>query len=462
MSNSININKPQLTTKQLKLQECKAGKKLVISTNWLPLFGFEETSLTVEELIGPNEGIRIRVASLFDTDTKKVYTRRYTTRKNNPIETMLDIRKQSLINEAFPEDTTQVHVVFKQNEITITPITNRQAEAIKSFKKSDNKLSTFLACSSGIDGYCLEKEGFTIETLLEYRPNEKRDKKDLSETGALNALANISPKYLINENIMNLDLEKLAALTCKSKSTLFHISLQCDDFSNVKAKSLKDKSVNDTSSTLNMTIDALNLIQKFNFPTVLIENVKGFSSSDIGKMTRVRLQRLGYSIHNMILNARDFGGYTNRERNYLFATLLPAEFTPPVEIQKDEKSLWNTFIEPRILKGELREVSNSKSIQDGLKCGRARMIKRDSVFTPTFLKSQDRMAKDSVILFDEVRNKIFFPSNELVAELMGISREFTFDAVSKTIESEIIGQSVEVPLHSAILQSIKEHIEKSR
>jgi site-specific DNA-cytosine methylase len=43
---------------------------------------------------------------------------------------------------------------------------------------------------------------------------------------------------------------------------------------------------------------------------------------------------------------------------------------------------------------------------------------------------------------------------------MGISNEFNFTVVSKTIESEIIGQSVEVPLHSAILQSIREHIER--
>jgi hypothetical protein len=36
----------------LKLQNCNAGKKLVVSTNWLPLFGFESNSRVKEELIG--------------------------------------------------------------------------------------------------------------------------------------------------------------------------------------------------------------------------------------------------------------------------------------------------------------------------------------------------------------------------------------------------------------------------
>jgi hypothetical protein len=36
-----------------------------------------------------------------------------------------------------------------------------------------------------------------------------------------------------------------------------------------------------------------------------------------------------------------------------------------------------------------------------------------------------------------------------------------FDAVGGTIESEIIGQSIEVPLHDALLDSINQHIMES-
>lgn len=457
MCSPITINIPEVVTKQLKLQSCKAGKKLVVSTNFLPLFGFESGCGTVEELIAPNEGIRIRLASLFDEKVKKVYTREYKSRKNNPLETMLDIRNQKLLTAAFPEDTTMAHIVFKHAEILITPVKNKQSEMMKDFNNNEDKLTTFLACSSGIDAVSLAKEQFTISTLLEYRPHEKRDKNDLTETGALNALANVAPKHLINEDIMNLDLDKIAALTMDSKHTLFHLSIQCDDFSNVKANSLKEKSIEDNSSSLDMIIDGINIIQKFNFPTVLIENVRGFESSDIGKMTRARLQRLGYKIHDGIYDARDFGGLTSRVRYYLFATRLDAPFIAPKKVERNSVALWDKFIEPRIISGELRDITDTKSYQDGLTTKRARLITRESSTVFTFLKSQSRQAKDSVFIYDNVRDRAFFPSNKLMADLMGIEC-VDFNAVSSTIESEIIGQSIEVPLHEAILRSVKEHI----
>lgn len=457
MCATININIPDLVTKQLKLQSCKAGKKLVISTNFLPLFGFESGCGTVEELIGPNEGMRIRLASLFDERAKKVYSREYKSRKNNPLETLLDIRSQKLINEAFPEDTQSVHILFKQGEILITPIVNKQSKMENDFNANPEKLSTFLACSSGIDAVSLVKEQFTISTVLEYRPNEKRDKRDLTETGALNCIANIAPKHLINEDIMNLDLDKIAALTMDSKHTLFHLSIQCDDFSNVKANSLKEKSIEEDSSSLDMIFDGINIIQKFNFPTVLIENVRGFESSDIGKMTRARLQRLGYKVHDGIYDARDFGGLTSRVRYYLFASRLDAPFVAPVAVKRNEELLWDRYIEPKIVSGELRDITHTKSYQDGLTTKRARLIKRDSTTVPTFLKSQGRQAKDSVFIYDDDRKQAFFPSNRLMAEMMGIEC-VDFSAVSSTIESEIIGQSIEVPLHEAILRSVKAHI----
>jgi len=455
---TLNVNIPSLITKQLKLQECANGKKLVVSTNWLPLFGFEKDTKVVEESLGEGKGIKVRLANKEDKRTKKVYSRTYHNRKNNPLETMLDIRGQKLIDTSFPKDTVNVHIVFKYGLITITPISDKKLEAIKKFKKNNDIFSTFLACSSGIDGVCLTKKGFKIETLLEYRPDEKRDKRDFSETGALNALVNISPKYLINEDIMNLDLEKIATLTCNSLSTLFHISLQCDDFSNAKASSLKEESIAETSSTIDMAYDMLKMVERFNFPTILLENVTGFGNSMIAKMVKVRLQRLGYRVYTENFNARDLRGITNRERYYMFATLLPASFEMPLYVERNQTPIWDQFIEPKIAKGELRDISHSKSIQDGLKCGRARLIKRDSVFSPTFLKSQSRMAKDTVVIYDEIRQKFYYPNNELTAELMGI-RDVDFSAVSSTIENEIIGQSVEVPLHEAILGSIKEHIQ---
>lgn len=61
---------------------------------------------------------------------------------------------------------------------------------------------------------------------LEYRPNEKRDKNDMTETGALNAITNVEVNHLINEDIMNLDIEKIARLCSKSNYTNATFSIQ--------------------------------------------------------------------------------------------------------------------------------------------------------------------------------------------------------------------------------------------
>lgn len=258
---------------------------------------------------------------------------------------------------------------------------------------------------------------------------------------------------------MTLDLDRIEKLTNISKNTLYHVSLQCDDFSNVKASSLKNKSLDEGSSTLDMVFDALTFANKFLPPTILIENVKGFKNSDAGKILVSRLKRLGYEIKHEIFDSRDFGGLTSRVRYYLIATLLPFDYNLPKVTFRNTNEIWDTYIEPYIVSGEAREVTFSKSLQDGLKTNRIRLIKRDSLYSPTFLKSQDRMAKDSVVIQDEKReNKLFFPSNEMMARLMSIPNEFTFKTCSKTIESEIIGQSIDYLLHNVLIKSIKDYL----
>lgn len=175
MCKNLTFYKPSNATKQLKLQNCSSGRKLVVSTNWLPLFGFEADSRVKEELISKGKGIRISLVDKEEANTKKVYTRQYKSRKNNPIETLLDIRSQKLINDAFPEDTENVHILFSYGEIVITPISNRKNKATKQFKSSKNKFNTFLACSSGVDAVSLVRKGFSIETCLEYRPQDTHD-----------------------------------------------------------------------------------------------------------------------------------------------------------------------------------------------------------------------------------------------------------------------------------------------
>jgi DNA (cytosine-5)-methyltransferase 1 len=166
---------------------------------------------------------------------------------------------------------------------------------------------------------------------------------------------------------------------------------------------------------------------------------------------------LGYKIYSGIYDARDFGGLTSRVRSYIFASMLPSEFQQPTVTCKNTTPLWERFIEPLIIKGELRDVTECQSTIDGFKTGRARVITRDSLFSPTFLKSQNRQAKDSVFIKDEMRGRVYFPSNKLMKSLMRI-KNMNFEAIGSTIEGEIIGQSIEVPLHEALLESVREHI----
>ncbi|RXJ98470.1 hypothetical protein CRV02_13335 [Arcobacter sp. CECT 8989] len=113
---------------------------------------------------------------------------------------------------------------------------------------------------------------------------KKKDNTNLTETGALNVLANVEVNYLINEDIMSIDINKIAAFTKNSIHTVAHFSLQCEEFSNAKANSLKEMAIEDGSTSIDMVYDALRIIDQFNFPAVLIENVPNFFTGDAGKI----------------------------------------------------------------------------------------------------------------------------------------------------------------------------------
>jgi len=148
----VSVNIPSnIATKQLSLQSCTTGRKLTISTNWLPLFGFEKGDEVAEEVIGKNKGMIIRPANKDDLRPKRVYERTYRRRRNNPLETMLDVRSQKKLNDAFPADTAMVHVTFEYNKVTIVPVRSRQVARIKKAKDSKDLMNAFAACSSGVD-----------------------------------------------------------------------------------------------------------------------------------------------------------------------------------------------------------------------------------------------------------------------------------------------------------------------
>ena len=133
----VQVNVPEIATKQLKFRQVGQRRILTISTNFLNIFGFNKGDSVVEKVIASGKGLVIeRVRELeFESRTKKVYGRSYPRRKNNPFETLLEVSSQKLIADAFPDGVSQVHVLFEKDRVTVTPITSvaerAQANAMK-------------------------------------------------------------------------------------------------------------------------------------------------------------------------------------------------------------------------------------------------------------------------------------------------------------------------------------------
>lgn len=471
MSKVLTINIPKQATKRLRVQKFGEDKKmkLVISSNWLPLFGFEKDARVIERVIGANKGFKITLANKDDLKTKKVYSRAYKSRRNNPLETKMetqtDTRSQALLTEALG-NCVEVHITFKKGELTIVPITSAQAERIKMAKSASTLLSAFVACSSGVDAKGLYNAGFRMDGLLEVEenntlilnsqigPQERRDKRDMTETGALCALNNIPFENLFNEDIFTFDTNLVKSIKEMYSTSLFSISTQCDDFSNTKAKSLKEAALCELTNTNDMVYDALRIIEAGKFPFVLLENVPPYMKSDYHTLFETRLRRLGYKVYSKIIDASEHGGRSKRKRAFVFATTfkeIPFSF-PSAEVVKSD--FWNRDVEPFL--SECRDVTDCKSIQDGAKIGRLRVVTRESISFPTLLKSQSRQAKDSLVIED--KGRYLFPSEALERHMMGVPNSFSLETVGRGIGSEILGQAVEYISHSKLVNSIKEHI----
>jgi len=66
------------------------------------------------------------------------------------------------------------------------------------------------------------------------------------------------------------------------------------------------------------------------------------------------------------------------------------------------------------------------------------------------------MAKDSICI--KFNDRLYWPSEDLIKDLMGISPNFKLDCVSAEIASEIIGQSIQVELHDSVMRSLVCHL----
>jgi len=572
-------------TKILKLQNVSKDsedKKLVISTNLLKNFNINEGNHVTEEVIGYGKGLDIRITDN-TKGSKLVYGRNY---KNRERETLLDIRSQKKINEAFA-GAKKVHITFTHNRVKIIPLTEHSAKCINegldltltdhdgvyvgiidainiikekafaqvslnlndsiinsdeyvlfsmqlrrlgySLNETDNKLvatcneselsktttlslpedsltrkdntifdhtnplSTFAICSSGIDITALEADGFNVEQILDWRSPESRDFKkatcvqtgetyiksfdDKSETGIICAGVNSkAPVSLFNEDVYEFDWER--SNSSSISPNFLHMSLQCCDFSTLKNMADRIKAIESLSSTRDMFFSALDIVNKTNSPMLLIENVPAFINSTECRLMEYQLEQLGYKTFTKKVNAINHNGYSKRERAFLFASKLDSVFSWP-ENEDRTVNLGRDVIAPNLK--DFRDVSHTKGIQTmkegcalniqskaGVKLTDKESLKVRKFLSShivninddkcnTLIKSQNRQVAESLYLLDDGR--YFMPEPNILSKIMGIRDSFNMSMFSKEIQTELIGQSVDIPMHQAIGRSIKAHID---
>jgi len=462
----VSVNVPDVATKQLKIRMKEALKVITLSSNWLTIFGIDGSKRLVEESMGPGEGFRARLVTQEDIDngvsTKKVYSRTYTRRSANPVndsarrkELQIEVASQKIINESLGEDCEYVHITFRQGEVLFTPLARDKYELLQSLK-GDEKINTLVALTGGVDCAVLEQSGFRIDTVVEWRPQEKRDKTDYTEMTSVSALVNSKPRVLCNEDIYTLDPKRLATLIGNTPLTVGHFSIQCDDFSNVKNNKAKQNSVEDMSSTIDMFIPVLNLITSLKLPVVVIENVPNFMNSMANDIFTLQLRRRGFAVHQGVFNAADHGGYTTRKRMYMVATALDAEFTFPEAISNPSQRVWEDIIVPNMAEIMKHDVTDNKVVKDAFTTGRVRTIEQGKQFSPTLLKSQGQDTKDAVIVLHEGRSYRLPVSVQKELNCIPDSFDLNWAPIDKS--AQIIGQSICCSLHHRIMQSVKAHI----
>ena len=456
----LKVNVPEVATKLLKLRKANNKKIMTLSSNWLPLFGFHGDAQVVEEMIAPGKGYRIRLATDADTNTKKVYMREYKSRSANPlkadakrVEQLVETAGQKIINEAMG-DATHAHITFRYGELTFVPVNNAEYKLVQDLS-TDDKINTLVAMTGGVDCSVLEQGGYNINVICEFRPQEKRDATDYTEMTSLSALVNSKPRVLCNEDIYQLNPQRLAEIVGSTPITVGHFSIQCDDFSTLKTKKQRQSSVDEMSSTIDMFIPVLGVIDALRIPVVVVENVTGFMESMAFDIFSLQLRRRGYRVEQQAFDARDYGGYTSRKRMYMVATTLSAPFSFP-EPTEAATDLWNTVIAPHWDEIQTMEITGNKVMRDAVTTGRLRVITQDKPFAPTLTKAQGQDTKDAVVISHEGR--YYRLPVSVQKALNGMPEHFDAEWMPKDKAAQVIGQSICCKLHHAIMDSVSKHI----
>jgi len=458
MNAALPLNTPEVVTKNLKLNVVKGKRKARLSTNFLAALGYTHGERLQVVPTGYNKGFKV-VRDMFGEH--QVYQRAYKAgvRSNRPSESVIEFGGQSLMDHAFAKHIQRFHVEMRRDFIQFSPLVNKSFNIHNKFKNVKNPLNSAFVCSAGVDALCAESLGWNTELLLEYRPVEKRDlnrKNDLTEVNALSALANVSPRVILNEDLHMVDMENVERLLDEGPAIgMLHMSLGCDDFSQAKNESDKQRAIDNGDTMIDMIVPAIEMVDAVKPAVVVIENVPNFKT--VAKVVRAQLTRKGYFCHEATMDARDYGGVQSRKRYHLVASIYP-NFAFPNPTPRNERSIW-PLIEPHL--NECRDVTNNKTIRERATCKRnlPPYVTKESIHCPTWLKSQPKMVRDAV--YFEHEGRVLFPSIESMKALMSIPQSFNTDLLSKDVSMEVLGQSIDYAMHHRLLESITEHLQQN-
>lgn len=452
------LRAPSKLTKLLRVQDnVSSGERWVrLSSNLLPVFGFTPDVRFTPRVIGHGmQGLELTIdqAELFPRPPCKVHVRSYQRRRNNPLETHIDLKSQAVIRQAVPSWCEQLHFTLSDRCIRAIPVPNRTFN-IRTATRHDNPRRAFVALSSGVDGWMLSQQGFSLKALLEWRPPEKRDGlRNLTETGVVSALTNAPYEIVYNEDIRRINWNQVASDLRGVPISLACISLACDDHANVKSARLREReAAAGETSARDLVYDALRLVETVQPAAILVENIANFKSSFEAVLLRTKLRQWGYFVDEAILDARDFGGLTSRKRYHLVGSVWPG-YAWPAPMRENKAPLSHVLGD--LLDG-CRDITNNENVQKAIGTSRARIAQISSTYAPTILKSQSRQAKDTSCL--EKNGRVLIPSEAVLLKLQGIDG-FDLSLVNTETASEIIGQSVDGPMHRAIIASVHQHLE---
>jgi DNA (cytosine-5)-methyltransferase 1 len=439
-------------TKELKIQETSGRRRIRVSTNFLDRFGFSPETRLAARLCGT--GFDLVPTSAMDSPWK-VHRRSYPQRRNNPTESVIDISLGEILSPSVPCGVDRLHYTFTPGRIQVRPVYEPLFHVRRSMKSAPT-LASFMAMSSGLDAHAFHEAGFDIRGLLEYRPNEARDKIDLTESGVCTFLANHRPSVVFNEDISRVDMRRVRRSVARQIGTLalLQIGLQCDDFTTVKSPRLKrEEMATFRPSSRELGHYALRLVEMLSPATVMVENVAGWHGSEAQAIFGAVLTRLGYHVQAVVLDASDFGALTLRPRCYLVASCWPG-FAFPAPTGRNATPL------SEVLRDELpycRDVSHTSAVHDARGTPRARFCPLSGTVVRTVLKSQARQAKDS-LYFQDDQGALLLPSLKALKILHGLPESFNLDQVGHEVAVEQIGQGVDIPLHQAVAAALRSHI----